>query len=360
MLYNPEDDLHYASLTVRDTLLFALKTKTPDKASRIPGETREDYQSTFLSAIAKLFWIEHALGTKIGNALIRGVSGGEKKRVSIGEAMVAKASTQCWDNSTKGLDANTALEYVQSLRSLTNTANISTLVALYQASENLYKLFDKVILIEEGKCAYFGRTEDAKAYFEGLGFECPPRWTTADFLTSISDPHARHVRRGWEHRIPRSGDEFQKAYHNSDVFRATLADIDEFEEDVEGQEEEREAARSKMPKKNYTVPFHKQVLTLTHRQFLIMFGDKQSLIGKWAMIVFLALIVGSVFYNIPKTRSVVFFHWRACLDADLLSAGVFTRGGVLFLTLLFNSLLAMAELTTSFDNRPIQLKHKSL
>lgn len=74
--YNPEDDLHYATLTVRDTLLFALKTRTPDKASRIPGESRKEYQQTFLSAIAKLFWIEHALGTRVGNELIRGISGG--------------------------------------------------------------------------------------------------------------------------------------------------------------------------------------------------------------------------------------------------------------------------------------------
>jgi len=57
VLYNPEDDLHYATLTVRDTLLFALKTRTPEKASRIPGESRKDYQQTFLAAIAKLFWI---------------------------------------------------------------------------------------------------------------------------------------------------------------------------------------------------------------------------------------------------------------------------------------------------------------
>lgn len=74
--YNPEDDLHCATLTVRDTLLFALKTRTPDKASRIPGETRKEYQQNFLSAIAKLFWIEHALGTRVGNELIHGISGG--------------------------------------------------------------------------------------------------------------------------------------------------------------------------------------------------------------------------------------------------------------------------------------------
>lgn len=304
VLYNPEDDLHYATLTVRDTLLFALKTRTPDKDSRLPGESRKEYQKTFLSAIAKLFWIEHALDTKVGNEMIHGISGGEKKRVSIGEAMVTKASTQCWDNSTKGLDASTALEYVQSLRSLTDTAYASTLVALYQASENLYNNFDKVILIEEGKCAYFGPTQEAKAYFERLGFECPPRWTTPDFLTSVSDPHARRVKSGWESRIPRTGQDFQRIYRASEVHDETMADIDDFEKELASQEQEREAARESMPKKNYTVPFTQQVLTLTHRQFLIMYGDKQTLVMKWAMLVFQALIIGSLFYNLPPTRLV--------------------------------------------------------
>ncbi|CEO60742.1 Putative ABC transporter [Penicillium brasilianum] len=340
--YNPEDDLHYATLTVKDTLLFALKTRTPDKSSRIPGESRKDYQQTFLSAIAKLFWIEHALETRIGNELIRGVSGGEKKRVSIGEAMVTKASTQCWDNSTRGLDASTALEYVQSLRSLTNTAHVSTLVALYQASENLFNLFDKVILIEDGKCAFFGPTEVAKIYLENLGFECPPRWTTPDFLTSVSDPHARRVKPGWEDRIPRTAEEFQAAYRQSDVFKQTLTDIQSFEDEIESQKHEREAAISKATTKNYTVPFWKQVAILTHRQFLVMFGDRAALIGKWVVLVFQALIVGSLFYNLPNT-----------------SSGVFTRGGVMFYILLFNALLALAELTAAFESRPILMKHKS-
>ena len=123
--------------------------------------------------------------TKVGDALVRGVSGGEKKRVSIAEAMITKASTQCWDNSTRGLDASTALEYVQSLRSLTNMAQVSTAVALYQAGESLYDLFDKVVLIDEGRCLYYGSTEGAATYFEGLGFVRPARWTTADFVGSF-------------------------------------------------------------------------------------------------------------------------------------------------------------------------------
>lgn len=218
--------------------------------------------------------------------------------------MVTKASTQCWDNSTRGLDASTALEYVQSLRSLTNTAHVSTVVALYQASENLFDLFDKVILIEDGKCAFFGPSEGAKAYFERLGFECPPRWTTPDFLTSVSDPNARRVKPGWEDRIPRTAEEFSAAYRRSNVFKAILADIESFEGEVEAQKHEKEAARSEMTKKNYTVPFWKQVMILTHRQFLVMFGDRAALAGKWGVVIFQALIVGSLFYNLPGTRFV--------------------------------------------------------
>ena len=344
ILYNPEDDLHYATLSVKNTLKFALKTRTPDKASRNLGESRSQYVNEFLRVVARLFWIEHTMNTKVGDEFVRGVSGGEKKRVSIAEAMITKASTQCWDNSTRGLDASTALEYVQSLRSLTNMAHISTAIALYQAGESLYDLFDKVVLIDEGRCLYYGPTEEAAAYFEGLGFKRPPRWTTADFLTSVTDPHERQIHEGYEDRIPRSIEQFEAAYKKSQVFKSNLSDVHSFEQEAERQRHERLRAKTKATKeKNYTLPFHKQVLACTHRQFLVMFGDRLSLGGKWGGILFQALIVGSLFYNMPVN-----------------AAGVFPRGGVMFFMLLFNALLALAELTAAFSSRPILLKHKSL
>lgn len=343
VVYNPEDDLHYATLSVKNTFDFALKTRTPGKASRNEGESRTDYRREFLKVVAKLFWIEHTLGTKVGDEFVRGVSGGEKKRVSIAEAMITKASIQCWDNSTRGLDASTALEYVQALRSLTNMAHISTSVALYQAGESLYDLFDKVVLIDEGKCLYYGPTEDAAAYFENLGFSRPARWTTADFLTSVTDEHEREITPGFEDRIPRSAEQFEDAYRQSELYRSNCMDIEAFEQEVEQQRKERlESATKATKEKNYTLPFHKQVAACTHRQFLIMLGDQQSLVGKWGGILFQALIVGSLFYNMPRT-----------------STRVFPRGGVLFFMLLFNALLALAELTSAFASRPIMLKHKS-
>lgn len=343
VLYNPEDDLHFATLSVKNTLEFALKTRTPGKDSRKEGESRTDYVREFLRVVSKLLWIEHTMNTKVGNEFIRGVSGGEKKRVSIAEAMITKASTQCWDNSTRGLDASTALEYVSSLRSLTNMAHICTSVALYQAGESLFERFDKVLLIHEGQCCYFGPADDAARYFKDLGFVQPPRWTTADFLTSVTDPHERQIRQGFEHRVPHSANQFGEAFKNSDIHARNLQEIAEFEAELERMQAERETAITKASeRKNYMIPFHAQVLACTKRQFLVMIGDKQSLGGKWGGILFQALIVGSLFYDLPKT-----------------AVGVFPRGGVMFLMLLFNALLALAELTAAFESRPILLKHKS-
>lgn len=92
IIYNPEDDLHYATLSVKQTLKFALNTRAPDKNSRLEGESRSDYVSEFLRTAVKLLWIEHTVDTKVGNEYVRGVSGGERKRVSIAEISLSSIS----------------------------------------------------------------------------------------------------------------------------------------------------------------------------------------------------------------------------------------------------------------------------
>ncbi|KAH8669011.1 ABC-2 type transporter-domain-containing protein [Xylariales sp. PMI_506] len=343
IIYNPEDDLHYATLSVKRTLSFALQTRTPGKESRLEGESRSSYIKEFLRVTTKLLWIEHTLDTKVGNEYVRGVSGGERKRVSIAEALITRASVQGWDNSSKGLDASTAVEYLRSLRTLTNMAQVSTAVSLYQAGESLYDLVDKVLLIDQGQCIYYGSADHAKQYFVDLGFDQPERWTTADFLTSVTDVHERKIRPGWEDRIPRSAQDFARIYRDSSAYKRNLQDIEDFESQLGAQRQARDQnSTEKTKKKNYTIPFHKQVWSLVIRQFLVILGDRASLVGKWGGILFQGLIVGSLFYQLPQT-----------------AAGAFPRGGVLFFLLLFNALLALAEQTAAFQAKPILLKHKN-
>ncbi|KAF2680334.1 hypothetical protein K458DRAFT_373583 [Lentithecium fluviatile CBS 122367] len=343
VLYNPEADLHYATLKVKDTLRFALKSRTPAPHSRKDGESRKDYVREFFQVATKLFWIEHTMETIVGNEFKRGVSGGEKKRVSIAEALVTKASTQCWDDPTRGLDSSAALEYVRILRSMTNTARISTAVGLYQASEDMWDCFDKVLLIDGGECCYFGPTKSAVQYFKDLGFEMPERSTSADFLTSVSSEYQRKIRPGFEDWIPRNPREFAEAFRASDQRSRNQVDIAQFEAKLYNMMEKRMDAQSSATKtKNYSLPFWKQVLVLAHRQSLVLKGDPQTLAGKWGGVLFEAIIVGSLFFNMPRT-----------------SEGIFLRGGVLFFMLLFNALLALAELTPAFEARPLLMKHKS-
>ena len=114
-----------------------------------------------------------------------------------------RATVTCWDNSTRGLDASTAFNYAKSLRIMTDVCGRTTLITLYQAGEGIYDLMDKVLVMDEGRMLYQGPAHEAKQYFVDLGFHCPPRQTTADFLTSVCDLNARQFRPGFEARAPR-------------------------------------------------------------------------------------------------------------------------------------------------------------
>ena len=100
--YCPEDDVHFPTLTVDQTLSFAANMRTP---SVVPsGMTRSGVVSMITEVVETVFGLRHAKGTLVGDASIRGISGGEKKRVSIGEALATRSLLNSWDNSTRGLE----------------------------------------------------------------------------------------------------------------------------------------------------------------------------------------------------------------------------------------------------------------
>lgn len=82
--------------------------------------------------------LSHTINTQVGNEYIRGVSGGERKRISIAETTLSGSPLQCWDNSTRGLDSANALEFVKSLRLSTKYSGTTAIVAIYQAGQAIY------------------------------------------------------------------------------------------------------------------------------------------------------------------------------------------------------------------------------
>lgn len=130
--------LQFPNLAVGHTLDFALRNNTPHPSARPPKEdgsipSADEYDAKFKGELLKIFGLEHTVGTKVGDEYIRGVSGGEKKRVSIAEVLTSRASVQCWDNATRGLDANTALTYTQIMRALTDVSRNTTVVSLCES-----------------------------------------------------------------------------------------------------------------------------------------------------------------------------------------------------------------------------------
>jgi ABC-type multidrug transport system ATPase subunit len=134
IVINNEEEVFYPTLTVGRTMDFATRLNVPN-ALPTDVEDPEQYRLKFKDFLMESMGISHTVDTKVGDAYVRGVSGGERKRVSIIETLATRASVMCWDNSTRGLDASTALEYTRALRSLTNTTGLATIVTLYQVSQ---------------------------------------------------------------------------------------------------------------------------------------------------------------------------------------------------------------------------------
>ncbi|OIW29031.1 hypothetical protein CONLIGDRAFT_715452 [Coniochaeta ligniaria NRRL 30616] len=344
VVYNAEDDQHLPNLTVEQTLRFSLLNKAKKHA-------RGDVD-LIVDALMKMFGISHTRNTLVGNEYVRGVSGGERKRVSIAETLATKSTVACWDNSTRGLDASTALDYAKSLRIMTDVSDRTTITTLYQAGEEIYQLMDKVLVIDQGRMLYQGPANEARQYFHDLGYHAPPRQTTADFLTSISDVNARQFREGWEDKAPKTAEDLEKAFRASETYKRVLADVDDFERHLkdtdcantrEFQESVREQkSRTVSKHSNYTVSFWKQILVCTRREFWLIWGDRTSLYTKFSIIFSNGLIVGSLFYDTPPD-----------------SAGAFLRGGVVFFSIVFLGWLQLSELMKAVSGRNIIARHKS-
>lgn len=100
-IYTPEEECHYPLLTLGETLDFALQCKTP--GNRLPGESPKEFRARMTKLLTTMFGLQKQIDTWVGDEYIRGLSGGEKKRLTLMEAMVAQASITCWDNSTRGM-----------------------------------------------------------------------------------------------------------------------------------------------------------------------------------------------------------------------------------------------------------------
>ncbi|GBE77519.1 ABC-2 type transporter-domain-containing protein [Sparassis latifolia] len=350
--YNQEDDLHIATLTVSQTLEFALSLKTPGPNGRLPGMSRKEFDQTVKNTLLRMLNISHTANTYVGDEFVRGVSGGERKRVSIAEMMATRAHVLCYDNSTRGLDASTALDFIKALRVMTDVLGQTVFVTLYQAGESIYEQFDKVLVLDKGRRVYFGPPAQARPYFEGLGFLPMPRQSTPDYVTGCTDPNERQFAPGHsEADVPSSPEELESAFLGSSFAREMKMSLEEYKKLMAADKADQEAFRAAVladkkrgvsKKSPYTQGFIGQVRALTLRQFRMRLQDRFQLITSFGLSIVLALVIGGAYFDLKPD-----------------SAGAFTRGSVIFAGMLTVALDTFGEMPAQMLGRPIIKKQTS-
>ncbi|KAK7408022.1 Multidrug resistance protein [Neonectria punicea] len=347
-IYTAEVDQHFAHLTVGDTLYFAARARCP---KNIPaGITRNEYAEHLRDVTMAMFGISHTKNTRVGDDFVRGVSGGERKRVTIAEAALSYSPLQCWDNSTRGLDSANALEFCRTLRIQADVIGCTSAVAIYQASQDAYEIFDKVLVLYQGRQIFFGKTCEAKAYFENLGFVCPEQQTTADFLTSMTSHNERIVQPGFENKTPRSPDEFAQAWKNSAHRRRLLVEIDDYlERHPFGggdnynnfvKSRKLDQSKSQRAKSPYTLSYLEQMNLTLERSWVMLKADPSVTITMLCCNLTESLVVASIFYNLPEN-----------------TGAFFKRGFLIFFIMLMNVFNNVLEILTLYAKRNIVEKH---
>lgn len=209
--YISQTDNHIAELTVRETLDFAARCQGAGedfaefikdlnqaekeksihpsaeidaymKASSVGGR-KHSVQTDY---VLKVLGLDVCSDTLVGNDMLRGVSGGQRKRVTTGEMIVGPRKTLFMDEISTGLDSSTTFQIVKCIRNFVHRMDATVLMALLQPAPETFDLFDDLILLSDGYLVYQGPRDEVVEFFESLGFRLPPRKGVADFLQEVT------------------------------------------------------------------------------------------------------------------------------------------------------------------------------
>jgi ABC-type multidrug transport system ATPase subunit len=170
-------------MTVRECLTFAAKLK-------LKGS--EDSKINRVQEIITELKLTKCQNTKIGGPLVKGVSGGERKRTSIGVELITDPNLIFLDEPTTGLDSFTATSVIESLRQLSKSGR-TVISTIHQPNSDIFETFDQLMLMAAGKIIYYNKASLAVDYFSSIGKPCPDMTNPADYFMSIMSVEAQEA-----------------------------------------------------------------------------------------------------------------------------------------------------------------------
>jgi ABC-type multidrug transport system ATPase subunit len=304
--YVLQDDVHLASLTVKETIMYAAWTRMEEGTPLAERDER-------VAFLLDMMGIGHVQDSIVGDAMHKGISGGQLKRLSIAVEIVHLPNLIFLDEPTSGLDSSIALEVMASVRKLADQ-NRTCVSTIHQPSPEVFALFDRAVLLCDGRLVYSGPADEAVTHFTrpALGYKYDPDENPSEFIIDVCG--ALIHPEGQE--FPRSSEELEKLFRESPY--AKIADRKEIPPEMI--EFDRRHATNKVT----------QFKMILHRSWTGIMRDKGDLRAAVAKNVIIGLLTGIVFSGQADISEPLFDE-----DTGLITADVSNICAMIFFVMMF-------------------------
>ncbi|XP_009110383.1 ABC transporter G family member 11 [Brassica rapa] len=301
--YVTQDDNLIGTLTVRETIWYSARVRLPDKMLR--SDKRALVERTIIE-----MGLQDCADTVIGNWHLRGISGGEKRRVSIALEILMRPRLLFLDEPTSGLDSASAFFVTQTLRALSRDGR-TVIASIHQPSSEVFELFDRLYLLSGGKTVYFGQASEAYEFFAQAGFPCPALRNPSDhFLRCVNsdfDKVRATLKGSMKLRFEASDDPLEKIttteairvlvdyYHTSDYYYTTKAKVEEISQ-YKG---------TILDSGGSQASFLLQTYTLTKRSFINMSRDFGYYWLRLLIYILVTFCIGTIYWKVGTSYSAI-------------------------------------------------------
>eukprot|EP01012_Entosiphon_sulcatum_P063485 TRINITY_DN90_c0_g1_i1.p1 TRINITY_DN90_c0_g1~~TRINITY_DN90_c0_g1_i1.p1 ORF type:complete len:634 (-),score=168.02 TRINITY_DN90_c0_g1_i1:856-2757(-) len=271
--YVMQDDLLNVHLSVEETLVYTAHLRLPPSVSK---EAKIERVNTVMRQVG----IEHCRNTKIGDAMHKGISGGERKRLCVAMELLTNPKLLFLDEPTSGLDSVTALSLVQTLQRLARERNCTVVCTIHQPQSKIFDLFDDLLLLSLGEIVYHGVAADVLVFLERAGFPCPAYCNPADHALDTVVNHGPELLQ-W--------------------IRENVNDVDEGADQAGIQIHGGEPEPLEI---DWThLPWHRQWLVLARRAFKEYFRNRVMILTQIIQAVIMGVLIGTAFLKIGTSQS---------------------------------------------------------
>ncbi|XP_030974011.1 ABC transporter G family member 11-like isoform X1 [Quercus lobata] len=281
--YVTQDDTLMTTLTVREAVYYSAQLQLPDSMSR--SEKKERAEITI-----REMGLQDSMDTRIGGWSIKGLSGGQKRRVSICIEILTRPKLLFLDEPTSGLDSAASFHVMSRIVKLARQDGRTVIASIHQPSSEVFELFSNLCLLSTGITIYFGPVSMAEELFASNGFPCPT-------LRNPSDHYLRIINKDFDVDIGQPGGTIRteevinilvKSYKSSRTFQKVQQLVSKIYQQKGGT----------LERKGSHTNFITQCLVLTRRSFVNMYRDLGYYWLRLAIYIALCLCVGTIFYDV--------------------------------------------------------------